>query len=271
MIDKENLAQIFSGTEGIIATYFFGSQVKGKTDIFSDYDFAVLLEAGWEEDKRLALVGDLLLEAFSVLGEDNADVVDLLAQPLWFQRVVVQTGKVIYQTNKEKRKRYETELIHKCLQAGLTEYVEDDKMRKQDVQINFDTIEENLQMLERLNRLSYDEFITEFWYLQSAVRLLQTTIEGLVDISRYVIRSLNLPTAETYSQVPKVLADAGYIDEKTAAIYVQMMRFRNLVVHHYYRVDAEEIYRILTEHLGDLQRWHDQLVKIIETEENARN
>ena len=125
-------------------------------------------------------------------------------------------------------------------------------------------------MLERLSRLSYDEFITEFWYLQSAVRLLQTTIEGLVDISRYVIRSLNLPTAETYSQVPKVLADAGYIDETTAAIYVQMMRFRNLVVHHYYRVDAKEIYRILTEHLGDLQRWHDQLVKIIETEENAR-
>ncbi len=265
MVSEERLAQIFSGTEGIIATYFFGSQVKGKTDIFSDYDFAVLLEAGWEEDKRFTVVGDLLFKAFAVVGEDNADVVDLLAQPLWFQRVVVQTGKVIYQTDKERRKRYETELINKCLQAGLAEYVEDDKMRKQDVQINFDTIKENLQMLERLSRLSYDEFITEFWYLQSAVRLLQTTIEGLVDISRYVIRSLNLPTAETYSQVPKVLADAGYIDEKTAAVYVQMMRFRNLVVHHYYRVDAEEIYRILTEELNDLKNWHDRLAEIIDT------
>ena len=61
MINEERLTQIFSGTEGIIAAYFFGSQVKGKTDIFSDYDFAVLLEAGWEEDKRLAFVGDLLL------------------------------------------------------------------------------------------------------------------------------------------------------------------------------------------------------------------
>ncbi len=271
MVSEERLAQIFSGTEGIIATYFFGSQVKGKTDIFSDYDFAVLLEAGWEEDKRLAVVGDLLFKAFAVVGEDKADVVDLLAQPLWFQRVVVQTGKVIYQTDKEKQKRYETELIHKCLQAGLTEYVEDDKMRKQDVQINFDTIEENLQLLERLSNFNHGEFMADFRNLPSAVRLLQTTIEGLVDISRYVIRSLNLPTAETYSQVPKVLAKAGYIDKKTAAIYVQMMRFRNLVVHHYYRVDAEEIYRILTEHLGDLQRWHDQLVKIIETEENARN
>ena len=265
MIDKENLAQIFSGTEGIIATYFFGSQVKGKTDIFSDYDFAVLLEAGWEEDERLAFVGDLLLEAFSVVGEDNADVVDLLAQPLWFQRVVVQTGKIIYQTDNEKREKYETELTHKCLQAGLAEYAEDDKMRKQDVQINFDTIEENLQLLERLSNFNHDEFMADFRNLPSAVRLLQTTIEGLVDIFRYVIRSLNLPTAETYSQVPKVLAEAGYINEKTAAIYVQMMRFRNLVVHHYYRVDAKEIYRILTEELNDLKNWHNRLEEIIDT------
>jgi len=264
MVSEERLAQIFSGTEGIIATYFFGSQVKGKTDIFSDYDFAVLLEAGWEEDKRLALVGDLLLEAFSVVGEDKADVVDLLAQPLWFQRVVVQTGKVIYQTDKEKRKRYETELTYKCLQADLAEYVEDDKMRKQDVQINFDTIEENLQLLERLSNFNHGEFMADFRNLPSAVRLLQTTIEGLVDISRYVIRSLNLPTAEMYSQVPKVLAEAGYIDEKTAAIYVQMMRFRNLVVHHYYRVDMKEIYRILTEELNDLHKWHNRLAEIIE-------
>ena len=43
MVNTEQLAQIFSGTEGITAAYFFGSQVSGKTDAFSDYDFAVLL------------------------------------------------------------------------------------------------------------------------------------------------------------------------------------------------------------------------------------
>ena len=46
MVHTEQLAQIFSGTDGIIATYFFGSQVSGKTDAFSDYDFAVLLPRG---------------------------------------------------------------------------------------------------------------------------------------------------------------------------------------------------------------------------------
>ena len=103
MVNTEKLAQIFSDTDGIIATYFFGSQVSGKTDAFSDYDFAVLLPADWSKDKRWTLIGELLDKAFAVVGQDNADVVDLTNQPLWFQQVVVQTGKVIYETDSVAR------------------------------------------------------------------------------------------------------------------------------------------------------------------------
>lgn len=31
-----------------------------------------------------------------------------------------------------------------------------------------------------------------------------------------------------------------------------MARFRNLVVHRYWKVDLKEVYRLLQEHLGDL-------------------
>ena len=93
MINTEKLAQIFSDTDGIVAAYFFGSQVSGKTDAFSDYDFAVLLPADWSKDKRWMLIGELLDKAFALVGQDNADVVDLTNQPLWFQQVVVQTER----------------------------------------------------------------------------------------------------------------------------------------------------------------------------------
>jgi uncharacterized protein YutE (UPF0331/DUF86 family) len=266
MIDREKLARIFSGTDGIVATYFFGSQVKGKTDLFSDYDFAVLLPTKWEKAKRWAVVGELLEKAFAVVGQDGADVVDLSNQPLWFQQVVVQTGQVIYETDTAARRKYEMELIRRCLEKGLPEYIEEQQMRKQDVQINFETIDDNLQMLERLSHFSYEEFMAEFWYLDAAVRRLQTSIEALVDISRYVIRSLGLPSAEAYRRVPTVLSDAGHIDEQAAATYDQMVRFRNLIVHHYYRVDSDEVYKILTENLADLQGWRDTLLEIIEAE-----
>ena len=66
-----------------------------------------------------------------------------------------------------------------------------------------------------------------------------------------------------------MLTDVGYIDETAAATYVQMVRFRNLIVHHYYRVAPEEIYKILTENLPNIQKWHDRLLKIIEAGVNA--
>ena len=269
MVNTEKLAQIFSGADGIVAAYFFGSQISGKTDAFSDYDFAVLLPADWSKDKRWTLVGELLDRAFAVVGQDNADVVDVTNQPLWFQQVVVQTGKVIYETDRIARREYESNLRHKCLEEGLPEYVETGNMNKQDVKINFDTIDDNLEKLNTLSCLSRDEFMTEFWYLEATVHLLQTSIEALVDISRYVIRSLGLPSADAYRQVPVVLAEAGYIDETSAGTYDNMVRFRNLIVHHYYRVDSEDIYNILTENLSDLQNWRNTLLEIIEADTNT--
>ncbi len=269
MVNTEQLAQIFSGTDGVVAAYFFGSQVSGKTDPFSDYDFAVLLPEDWSKDKRWTLVGDLLDRAFAVVGQDNADVVDVINQPLWFQQVVVQTGKVIYETDRGARREYESTLKHKCLAAGLPEYADAGNMNKQDVKINLDTIDDNLEKLNTLSGLSRDEFMADFRNLDTTVRRLQTSIEALVDISRYVIRSLGLPSADAYRQVPVVLADAGYLDQTSTEIYDKMVRFRNLVVHHYYRVDPEEVYTILTENLSDLQNWRTTLLEIIEADANT--
>ena len=271
MVHTEQLAQIFSGTDGIIATYFFGSQVSGKTDAFSDYDFAVLLPKDWSKDKRWTLVGELLDKAFAVVGQDNADVVDLTNQPLWFQQVVVQTGKVIYETDSVARKEYERALNHKCLEVGLPEYADTGNMNKQDVQINFDTIDDNLEKLNTLSSLSRDEFMADFRNIDATVRILQTSIQALVDISRYVIRSLELPSADSYREVPVVLADAGYLDQTSTPIYDEMVKFRNLVVHHYYRVNPEDIYSILTQNLSDLQNWRTTLLEIIEADANTSN
>jgi len=261
-IQEDKLAEIFKDHDKIIAVYLFGSQVKGNTDKFSDYDFAVLFDESQKD--RWNTIGDLLCKAFSVVGQDKADVVDLANQSLWFQQVVVKSGKIIHEVSKEKRLSYEKELMIKCLEEGIPEYVEDGKMRKRDVQINFDTIEENLKMLEQIRKFDYQEFLSDGRNLPATLHWLQTSIEALADISRYVIRSLRLPIAEEYWQIPMILSDAGYIDLNDAEIYVQMVRFRNLVVHHYYRANPEEIYKVLTENLSDIRRWRDRLLEIIE-------
>ncbi|MBM3213253.1 DUF86 domain-containing protein [Candidatus Poribacteria bacterium] len=261
-IDK--LHSIFKLQDGIIAIYLFGSQVRGNTDPFSDYDFAVLFTNGYDGDKKRKIIRDLLCNVFSVVGQDKADIIDLSEAPLWFQEVVLKTGKVIYETDREERIVYENELFHKLREAGSPEYVEDGKMKRQDVRINLETIDGNLEKLEALRRFSYQEFVKSFWYLDAAIRQIQTSIEALIDVSRYIIRSLNLPFAKEYWEVPVILGNAGYIEKDDVAIYVEMVSFRNLVVHFYYKVKPEEIYRIIHEDLPYIRKWRDSLLKVIE-------
>ncbi len=82
MVDRKKLAQIFFGTDSIVAAYFFGSQGSGKPDAFSDYDFAVLLPVDWSKDRRWMLVEELLDKAFAVVGQDRADITEVSNQSL---------------------------------------------------------------------------------------------------------------------------------------------------------------------------------------------
>ncbi|HGJ65987.1 TPA: DUF86 domain-containing protein [bacterium] len=264
-IEEKKLADIFKDYDEIVAVYLFGSQVKGNADKFSDYDFAVLLDDKPYKDGKLQLMGELITDAFSVVGQDKADVVDLSEAPIWFQQVVIKSGKVILEKSKEKRLHYENELKQECLKEGVPEYVEDGKMRKIDIQVHIDTIEENLKNLSYIaEKYSLEELKENKIYLDGAVREIQTSIESLIDISRYIMRHLRLSQAEEYWQIPVILADAGYIEERDVNIYSEMIRFRNLVVHYYYKVNPEDVYRIITQELYDIRKWLETLLKIVE-------
>ena len=263
-VEEKKLADIFKDHEGIIAVYLFGSQIRGDTDKFSDYDFAVLLDDKSYKDKRLNLLGELITDAFSVVGQDKADVVDLSKAPLWFQQVVIRSGKVILDRSKEKRLHYEDESMQECLKEGVPEYVEDGRMKKVDIQVHLDTINDNLKDLEGMKEMSYEELRDNRIYLNGAVRMIQTSIESLMDISRYVMRNLRLPQAEEYWQIPVILSDAGYIEKSDSDIYAEMIRFRNLVVYYYYKVNPQDVYKIITEELYDIRKWRDTLLNLIE-------
>jgi uncharacterized protein YutE (UPF0331/DUF86 family) len=60
----------------------------------------------------------------------------------------------------------------------------------------------------------------------------------------------DLPTtdAETFD----VLADAGLLAERLHTAMRRMVGLRNIVVHQYASIDAEQVVRILRDHIGDL-------------------
>ena len=68
-----------------------------------------------------------------------------------------------------------------------------------------------------------------------------------------------------YADIPKRLAEQGVLEPAFAEKkLVPMARLRNLLVHHYADIDAQEIYRIIHEDLEDIEYFLGCIKKVIE-------
>jgi uncharacterized protein YutE (UPF0331/DUF86 family) len=94
------------------------------------------------------------------------------------------------------------------------------------------------------------------WKVQRIVeRTLQMAIEVCVDVANHVIADRGLRVPATYAEAFDVLAEAGLLPGPERDAMVQMVGFRNVIVHEYARVEADIVVRILREHLADLARF----------------
>jgi uncharacterized protein YutE (UPF0331/DUF86 family) len=118
-------------------------------------------------------------------------------------------------------------------------------------------VERNLADLARIPQQDFDEFASDFRNLHSALHLLQTSIQALVDIGSYVSARLGLPAPRTSRDVFEQLEAAGHLPAGTVTRAGPIIGFRNRIVHLYDRVDPQIVFRILRERrddLGDLLR-----------------
>ncbi|MEO1785354.1 DUF86 domain-containing protein [Thermodesulfobium sp. 4217-1] len=111
----------------------------------------------------------------------------------------------------------------------------------------------SLGLLEDLRKLTKDDFISDPHKISSAKYSFIVAIEGIIDLCNHVIAKNSYRTPEDYADTFRVLAQVGMIDEDYANKLVQMARFRNRLVHIYWEVDNDELYRIMHSHLQDIR------------------
>lgn len=110
--------------------------------------------------------------------------------------------------------------------------------------------------LAQLRRLGSPETMTDDVKEERfVVHTLQLAIQSALDAASHVVADDRLGEAETYSDLFRILAQAGWIDSDLARNLRKMAGFRNLLVHNYGRVDLGEVRRILDERLVDLERF----------------
>lgn len=140
-----------------------------------------------------------------------------------------------------------------------------------DLVSRFARLEEILSRLEGLaSRLRREQDLEERDLRDLVERNLHLAVEALVDLADYLISRRGYRKPETSAEVFVVLAENGVVDRQFGGRLARWVRFRNILVHDYVRVDPKVVYRAMKEELGELRRMAEVLGRELEDELNPR-
>lgn len=125
------------------------------------------------------------------------------------------------------------------------------------------TLEETLEKLKKYQALSKNEYFTDERNELSVERLLQTGLETVVDIARYLIIENKLQKPGEKNSEFEILANSRIMSEELAIKLTKAKSFRNVLVHDYLDVDPEIVYENLKNNLGDLEQFVQIIGKVI--------
>ena len=102
---------------------------------------------------------------------------------------------------------------------------------------------------------------TEDWGLRSMTeRALQVATEIVIDISERILALKGAGPAATAADAIRKLVNMGII--ATERPYVDMVRFRNLIVHEYEEIDPGLLFELATERLDDFVLFRKEIDRL---------
>ena len=118
-------------------------------------------------------------------------------------------------------------------------------------------IEDKIESIKSWNIESLDT-LKNSDLLQNAVeRALQVAIEVMIDVSERILALENVSPKETAAANIKHLQDIKVI--VSAAEYMDMVRFRNFIVHRYEKIDNEIVYSIIKHKLHLFEKFVSEI------------
>ena len=125
-------------------------------------------------------------------------------------------------------------------------------IRREVLRRRLSKLDEYLDILHRLRRYDLETFLADPEHYGSTERFLQLTIEALNNMGSHVIADLQLGMVENYRDIPRILVERDYFSPDLGDLWMQMIGFRNVLVHDYLDVDRHLVYRVLQEYLEDI-------------------
>lgn len=124
----------------------------------------------------------------------------------------------------------------------------------------------NLKELRHLVKLPYKEYVRDIHNTATAERLLQISIEAMLDIGSHIIAEKGLGEPLEYRQVFLILTQAKVLPKKMEENLLAMAGLRNRIVHGYEEIDHKLIHQFLKNNLEDFEDFIRIIIRYLSKE-----
>ncbi|MEW6374501.1 MAG: DUF86 domain-containing protein [Thermodesulfobacteriota bacterium] len=124
-------------------------------------------------------------------------------------------------------------------------------------------IEESLDRLKRIGGKPKGEFLEDQDLKDIACYRLLVAIEAALGLCYHVSAKHLKKVPEGYAECFSILADSGIIPADLSERLQKMARFRNLLIHMYWKVDYSTLYEMIQNNLNDLRHFSKAIVTLL--------
>jgi uncharacterized protein YutE (UPF0331/DUF86 family) len=124
-------------------------------------------------------------------------------------------------------------------------------------------IEESIERLESIKEKGREEFLKDRDLQDIACYRLLIAIEATLSLCYHVAAKRLKKIPGEYAECFAILAEAGIIQGALSERLQKMARFRNLLVHIYWKINYEAVYEIIQQNLSDLRFFSQIIVSLL--------
>ncbi len=124
-------------------------------------------------------------------------------------------------------------------------------------------IEDSLERIKRIREMTKEEFLKDKDAQDIACYRLLIGIESALNLCYHISAKYLKKVPEEYAECFIILSDAGIIPESLSENLQKMARFRNLLVHMYWKIDYGTVYDIIRYNIEDLHKFSSLVVSLL--------
>jgi len=130
-------------------------------------------------------------------------------------------------------------------------------------------LEEYVNELLQAKDISWEKYKKNIRDRAFVERYIHMAIQTVFDIANHIISYQGWKEPETYRETFAILASHGVLPDKKVPDYQNMASFRNILVHHYEKVEDEVVFSIFKNKLGDFFLFKKSILEYINKDKNA--